>query len=345
MSAKRVTLKEVGERAKVSPMTASRVLNRLTSSEPLVRESTRLAVLEAAKELGYTPDGLAQAMRTGRTGNVGVILPRRAASRLLNDTTFYALLIDGLQRELLANEHNVLISMVTEGDIRERRLPRVAAAHFADALIFLGIQDPRYVEAMFAQFGAVVGLDTCLTKGSPCAFTPHAEGGAWAARHLWDRGHRIFAAVADRVSVNQSEGMEGFQAAVRKLGGQVVHVARSNAWGKGGYRGMREILQMRPLPTAVFFANDHLAVQGLTAVQDAGMNVPGDISFVGFDNIEISAYSSPPLTTFDFDKRAMGAAAAKLALHLLTDQPLKQDHVAMPLRLIERQSVRTIKAD
>ena len=338
---RRVTLREVSERAKVSPMTASRVLNRL-ESHPLVKESTRKVVLAAAKELGYTPNGLAQAMRTGRTGNVGVIMPARPDGQILTDTVFYAQLIEGLEHGLLKNEHNVLIGTVSPEDIRWRRLPRVAAAGYVDALVFLGVQDRKYVEAMVAEFAIVLALDSELRRGCPCVYSPHREAAVLVAQHLWDQGHRCFGVITDLVSLNQNESTESFREHVRQLGGQTLHVARTDAWAsdsKGGYGGMQEILALPTRPTAVFCTNDHLAIHSLKAIRDAGLTVPHDMSVVGFDNIDVCEHSNPPLTTIGFDRRAMGVTAATMILQMLGNQPLEQDHVAVPIALVERQSV------
>lgn len=340
-SGKRVTLRDVSERAHVSPMTASRVLNH-PSSHPIVKESTRETVLAAARELGYTANGLAQAMRTGRTGNVGVVLPRRTDGRLLTDTVFYAQLIEGLEYGLLTNEYNVLIGTVGQDDIQWRRLPRMAAVRYVDALVFLGVQDRSYVEAMIAQFKNVIGLDAELNSGCPCVYTPHRDGAILVAQYLWNHGHRRFAIIADRISPNQSDATEGFLDYVKQREGQIVHVARVNAWAEGGYEGMQEILRLPTLPTAVFCTNDNLAINGLKAIREAGLSVPEDISIVGFDNIDVCEHCNPPLTTIAFDRRAMGVTAATMVLQILAGQMPDQDHVAVPIRLVERQSVRSM---
>ena len=335
---KRVTLKDVSRKAKVSPMTASRVLNRIDAEAP-VKESTRKAVLRAAEELGYSPNGWAQAMRTGRTGNIGLIFPRRPKGSILIESPSYIQIIEGLQHELFEKSHNILNSMITEEEIQDRRLPRVAASRYVDGLFFLGVQDREYVEAVSESFGNVVGLGMRLKPDCPCVYAPMREAGRMVAEYMWDLGHRRFAVVTDQVSVNMGERAEGFQECVEERGGKITRLLKIDATDEKECDRIREVFQDRPGPSAIFCAEDGLAAFALQSVHETGLHVPQDVSVVGFGDLEKSRHTNPPLTTVGFSRREIGAKAAELMLHLVSEESTGGWQAAVPVEIVQRQSV------
>ena len=230
-----VTLTDVSRKAGVSMITASRVLNG--SAGPVgIREETRRKVMRAAESLGYRTHLLARAMRTGRTGNIGLIVVRRPDGRVLTDDQFYVQVIEGVEHELLAGNYSILISIATPEEQEAVRLPRIAAAGFVDGLLFLGVHDRPYLQRLAHQYRRMVVIDEAGLRGVPSVFTANRDGGRLAARHLCGLGHwRLAAIKSDVAGVNLEQRLAGIQGRSAARG------------GFGGGRGPRGPLDRRRL--------------------------------------------------------------------------------------------------
>jgi DNA-binding LacI/PurR family transcriptional regulator len=333
----KVTLAEVSRRAGVSTITASRVLNG--SAGPVgVREETRLKVLRAARTLGYRPNALARAMRTGRTGNVGLVVIRRDDGQILTGDQFYNQVIEGVEHELLENGYNILIAVLTPEERRDLRLPRIAAAGFVDGLLFLGVHDRAYLQHVSRAYRRVVAIDEPTFPGVACVFTANSEGGCLAARHLCELGHRRLAAITTDVEdPSFQQRIEGFVEEAGRQGASVIAVERGDAWSDGGYTAMNALLRRGGF-TAVFCGNDHLAIYALRACQEHGVVVPRDMSVIGFDDVPVGEHTNPPLTTIQVQKRELGKRAAQLLRQLIDGKPSARPQVVVPVALRIRSS-------
>ncbi len=329
---RRATLKDVSSLAKVSIITASRALK--SEGSHYVSQATRKKVLKAAEALGYIPDGLARAMRIGRTHNVGLVVPRRSDGHM----EILGYFLGGLEAALLQHGYNILISAIVGEDIEKGLLPGVAASRYVDGLIFLGIQNRKYVAAVHEKFGKMVGLDMRLPSDCACVYPDNRGIGRIVAKHLLDYGHRRFGLITDLVSVNLGERVDGFVESVKGAGGRIIHLAKVDAWAHGGCEGMKEILRMKPKPTAIFCANDSLARDAMKAIREHGLSVPGDISVIGCDNTRECQDMTPPLTSVAYDKPYMGKAAADLIEQLIVGKRVEQRQVVIPAQLVPRQS-------
>lgn len=337
MTPPRVTLRDVSRLANVSPMTASRVLNG-SANDAAVKQSTRQVVLKAAKKLGYTPNGLARAMRTGQTGNIGLVVPRKSDGEPITDTSFYALIVEGVEHELLNNGHNILISAVWPPEMERRDIPRIAAARFVDGLLMLGFRDTDYIEEVARQYGRVVAIDTIPTADYAAVYTANREGGRLAAEHLLRLGHRRFAMVMQTGSRNLAMRAAGFKETVETGGGQVLGQFEGEAWSDDSRAVENGIRSCIGEVSALFCGNDNLAACAIRVLSNEGVRVPETMSVVGFDGMDWTEQLIPPLTTVAVDKRRLGRTAARLLLDSLAGQPADRTRIELPVSLAERSS-------
>ena len=334
---KRVTLIDVCKHANVSRMTASRVLNH-TVGKDHVKEANRLAVLKSAEELGYRPNRWAQAMRTGRTGNVGLVFFRRPDTAVPSDSEYFARMLSGLEQTLLESSRNILISTVSAEEVAARRVPEISAHGFVDGLVFLWMKDRAYVEALAQAGHHVVGLDMHLRDDCPCVYARHREGGQKVAQYLWDLGHRKFGWAGGLDNLNMKERIEGYCETIDSLGGKVLVTTPDGARGSDIIAHTAAQLRSPELPTALFCADDTQAETMIGVCRELGLSVPDDISIVGYNNLYHSQMTNPPITTVGCDRREMGAKTAALITNILERNTVEQIHVPLPVTLILRAS-------
>jgi LacI family transcriptional regulator len=166
------------------------------------------------------------------------------------------------------------------------------------------------------------------------------HGGYMATKHLIDLGHRKIAYISGpKISHDNEMRFEGYKRALEEHG--IPYEAKWNIFGhftrEGGYHATKTLIVQGDLPTAIFFANDEMAVGGMKALEEKGIEVPKEISIIGFDDIQITEYVNPPLTTVRQPKYEMGTLAAHLLFQSM-EQPLAQRDYKLPTELIIRKS-------
>jgi DNA-binding LacI/PurR family transcriptional regulator len=302
----RPVMADVAQLAGVSHQTVSRVLN----GHPNVSPATRASVLAAISQLGYRPNIAARALVTGKTNVLGVIS---------FDTTLYgpASMVYGIER---AARPDYFVAIAS--------LPFLSQASLTEAVErFLG-QAVAGVIVIAPQTGVVEAL-TGLAVGVPLVAVDcggearissvkidNFAGAVLATRHLLDLGHETVHHIGGPDNWHDArDRIDGWRHALRTAGAPVPEMLRGDWSARSGYEAGRQ-LAARPEVTAVFCANDSMALGFLRAAAEAGRRVPRDISVAGFDDIPEAAYISPPLTTIRQDFGALG----ERALHLLISQ-------------------------
>ncbi|HTW97538.1 MAG TPA: LacI family DNA-binding transcriptional regulator [Acidimicrobiales bacterium] len=308
---RRATLRDVARLADVHVTTASRALDSQRASS--VSAGTAERVKRAAKVLDYRPHELARNLRRGRTGTVGVVVPDLTNSH-------FAFVVRGVADGL---EANGLVTVVTEsGDDRARfnRLldhlgdGRVDGIVMAAAREGDGARLERYARAVVP---VVLAVRTFRGTRLPSVYTEDRLGGALAARHLLELGHRRIAQVPgpERISPFRARS-RGFVDTMRQAG-LAVHGTALGAVAPTREEGERltgELLSRskRARPTAVFAANDSMAVGALAAINRRGLRCPDDISVVGYNDNAFAALMSPPLTTVRAANYEVGFRSAEI---------------------------------
>ena len=300
----RVTATEVARQAGVSQPTVSLVLSR--NPKARVAPETRARVLKIAQELGYRPNRLAQGLVRRRSFALGVIVPGF-------DNPVYAAMISGAEKVAALAGYAVLLCEAKDGDViqhldalRDRQI---------DGVIIAGIA------ASTLSAAALDGLNVALINQPSERYSTvggdSLKAGAIAAEHLLALGHRrvAFLGPADAIPAFRLRERGFFQAlrtAGVPLASELIH--RAPATVAGGLAGMRELLAISERPTAVFCANDLMALGAHKACSVAGVAIPRELSLLGCDDIEMAQLVTPELSTIVVPTRELGARAVRLLL-------------------------------
>lgn len=332
MTSKRVTHKDVAERAGVSVATVSYVLNN--GPRPVAPE-TRLKVEEAIAELGYYPNELARSLRLQQSSTIGLILPN-----IMNPV--FAEIAHELESVCRREGFLLLLCNSDRQHDREEHFIQILRAKQVDGVVITPHDDPvALIQPLVQARIPVVVLEHDL-PGVHCIVMDEQQGGRIATQHLIDLGHQRIALLRRTPSSALSrERFIGYRQALVAAGIAFDPrlVLECAAGQTAGAQAMQQLLALAEPPTAVFTHNDVLAMGALYAIRQAGLRAPDDISVVGYDDISSAAYFSPSLTTVRSPKAELGALAGRTILDLVrhkSDMPPQT--VTLPVELVVRAS-------
>ena len=331
----RPTQKDVAEKAGVSQATVSMVLSdKLTPSIP---NETVERIRAIAKELGYSPNRVAQALKTRRTMMIACIVP---------DITnpFYPRLVRGVQSE--AQRHNYdVITLNTDGTREhERYYLRWAQEGRVDGVVgvFFSLRVPDFAEAIEAGL-PIVRIESSRKTGGSIAiddiFVDSKAATISVIDYLLDAGHRRIAMIAGSGGP-QRVRVEGYQERLAEAGLEPMVVIDEAFSEIGGFHAAERILASNFKPTAVYAANDLMAIGAMQALSAHGIDIPGEIAVAGFDDIPAAKLVSPPLSTVTQFQDKLGEKAAQCLLERLNGNKngVGMAH-EMPYQLVRRGSV------
>lgn len=334
-----VTLKDIAEKSGVSITTASRILNKRESGIP-IREETRQRVLDIAAELGYKPNLLARGLRGSNSSLIGVI------ARDISDP-FHTLVLRGINEVAAQRGYRLFLGHVNyQSDVAIVYASMFEQSH-ADGIIVIGdIEgDEAAIEILMAQHRYVVGAtDRIKRRQFPGVYIDNVRGTQLALDHLWDLGHRNIICVSYPRIEDGALRAEIYQRFMQEHGaGDKVQVFLTSQDLEPSYQMGREIFTnftQLDQPTAIFAASDAVAIGLLQAAFQLGISIPEQVSIVGFDNLDITPFTIPPLTTVSQAGIEMGQTAANLLLDMIEQnrQIPEVDDVILRPTLIVRQS-------
>jgi LacI family transcriptional regulator len=324
----RPTIRDVAELAGVSIATVSRVLN----DKGDVSLETRERVREVARSVGYSADPAARALASQRTRLVAVVVGDNAGHRDLS-LLFFGKVLAAISRRLSHSDHEALLLQPDDAGLQHR----------FDAAILIGIDGDDPLVADIASRGIpVVGIDVrCSTGRTAFVGSDHADGVRLALAHLYALGHRRIAHVAGaQNTIAGAERIAAFRREAGRLGLAVDddHVREGDFSSASGYRETCALLALPEQPTAIVAASDLMALAGLQAIRDAGLQPGGDVAVVGFDDLEAAALAHPPLTTIRQDRQELGTVAAERAIELAEDPEAQPAATILPVDLVVRAS-------
>jgi LacI family transcriptional regulator len=329
----RVTINQVAALAGVSPTTVSHVL----SGKRLVAEDTRVSVREAIRTLGYRPNHVARSLRTRRSHMIAVVVPD-----LTN--TFYSVLTRWVADSLNADGYGTYVCNTDGALDRESTFLDDALDRGADGIVLAAVDAASTGALKPADMGVpVVSVGRGLDHPRVDVVTIDDERGSYeATRHL-------LTTTSGQIAMIQGPSPYG----VQRVTGFTRAVADADRtldpafmvtgdWTRtGGRDAMRVILSARPgkTPTAVFCANDLMAIGAIDALREAGLSVPGDVAVAGFDDVDLATIVHPPLTTVVNPAYDIGASAGRLLLSRLSGEYDGEGReVPLPCPLVVRQS-------
>lgn len=326
------TIQEVARRAGVGVGTVSRVIN----DSPLVSETTRARVQGVIDELGYRPSSLARALSLGRSTSVAVIVPFFTQPSTVER-------IRGLADVIKESDLDLVLFDVENPDQRDERFGMASQTDRASGLVIVSLAvDEGIVERLGRARVPVVFLDRKVA-GIPNVHIDDRAGGSLATHHLIELGHRRIAFVGDDNSVgfdftSSVDRCTGYRWALVDVGiaGREEYLRLGPATRQAAHRLTDDLLDLSEPPTAVFAASDLQALGVIEAARERGMDVPGDLSVMGFDDIDVSPYLG--LTTVRQPLRESGRRAAEMLLSLLSGDTEVPASVELPVELVVRKT-------
>jgi LacI family transcriptional regulator len=330
-----VTIKDVAQAAGVSPSTVSRALN----DSPLLREETKARILRIAAELGYERNELARGLVLGTSGAIGLVVPDIA-------NPFFAELTRGVGERAHARGYGVVLCN-TDGDLeRERSYIRLLRRKRVDGLILATVtaDDPYLKLLALSHTPFVLVSRRSQQVEAPYVGVDDLLGGKLAVEHLVELGHRKIGFIGGPPDVRCSqERFQAYQDTLRRhrLPLRKGWVKFSDFTQAAGYQAGRAMLARKTRPTAIFAANDVTALGVLRAAEELGLDIPEDLSLVGYDDISFAGLPRIELTTVAQPSFKLGQLAADWLLRMLSGKPPRQSVKLLPPKLVVRETTAT----
>ena len=330
-----IRLKDIARELNVSVITVSKALRGNTD----ISEATRQRVLTRMKEVDYQPNMTARGLATGRSSIVGLIVPD-----LLNP--FFSELAKSLGGALRKQSYGLILASSEDDPEVEKSEIRMMLARGVDALLIASCQEK------------LEGFMSVHNQGTPFLLLdrpfPHLRasfvgtddfcGGKLATEHLIQLGRRRLAYIGSPDLGPAADRFRGFRFALRdndiELREDLIlcSAREENTGDDAGYEMMCALLKRKSKPNGVFCHNDVVAIGAMKATLDAGLAIPKDIAFVGFDNVKYSKYLQIPLTSVDQSTQQLGETAAQLALDLIGKRVDKPKSILLAPTLVVRES-------
>ncbi|EOC1301228.1 ribose operon transcriptional repressor RbsR [Cronobacter dublinensis] len=327
------TMKDVARLAGVSTSTVSHVINK----DRFVSDAIRVRVEDAVRTLNYAPSALARSLKLNQTRTIGMLITA-------SSNPFYSELVRGVERSCFERGYSLVLCN-TEGD--EQRMNRnleTLLQKRVDGLLLLCTETHQPSPAIMTRYPAIptVMMDWSPFDGDSDVIQDNSLlGGDIATRHLIEKGFTRIACVTGPLDKTPARlRLEGYRAAMQRAGLAVpegYEVIGDFEFG-GGLRAMQSLLALPEPPQAVFMGNDAMAFGAYQALYQAGLRIPQDIALVGYDDIELARYMTPPLTTIHQPKDELGELAIDVLIHRMAQPELQQQRLQLTPVLMERGS-------
>jgi len=332
------TTTRVAELAGISHMTVSRVLN----NSPYVKKETRQKVLAACRKLNYRPNLIATALRSKKSGAIGVIVPTF-------QHTFYARLLNSIEKKCRKTGYHIITIQGQHKDqqtfITQNELEFLLARQVDGLLIDLRLDDDILKRLKKESIPTVFVDVPPKDNGFSFVGTADLDGGKNLTRYLLHLGHRQIAFLAGPKDAYTSERrLAGYRTALieARINFDKNLVFYTNYTTGGGYEAAKRLLANSAPITAIIGANDYIAIGALSALAENGIKVPQKISVAGFTGDEIGAFTVPPLTTMGQPIEEIGRKAIEILLALIKDPRRPTERILLPATLLKRSSTTSL---
>ncbi|OJX45879.1 MAG: hypothetical protein BGO78_11290 [Chloroflexi bacterium 44-23] len=336
---KQVTSQDVALRAGVSRTTVSLVLNNKHELSQ-ISPKTAQRVIRAAQELGYVPNAAAQALVNKKASVIGLVLSR--SHHQISSDVYLTQVVDALMLEAHQNQMRVLLDVLENHEDRNS-YQRLIQGRLVDGILFSGPRtDDRALDLL-----AKMDFPTVLMGGLPgspfySVDIDNIQAAKLATQHLISLGHQrigcitnatpVFTAAADR--------LRGYRLALQEnhlpIDDRLVRFGDFDP--PSGYRAMQGLLSVQPNPTAVFVASDVVAYGAMSALHDAGKNIPEDVAIVSMDDVPLSAFISPRLTSVHLPNSKLAQSAGSLLIDLINGNRPARKQIILDTHLVIRES-------
>ncbi|PJJ55368.1 LacI family DNA-binding transcriptional regulator [Compostimonas suwonensis] len=329
----RAQLDDVARLAGVSSPTASKILNNVPTLS--VKQETRERVLEAAKTLGYEPHATARALAGARSLAIAFLVPELSNS-------IYALMIRGAFERARELGYTVLIAEDSEGQVADERFNRLVAAGHVDGLLIASARKGHpFIETLERNAVPHVFVNRVVPGSHRDVYMQVGESGRLAARRFAAAGHRFLGHISGPLDVETSRARsEGFLETAAELGLPRPVVVNMPAFDeRAGSDGLAVLLEREPRITAVFSTSINQVVGALHRADAAGLDVPGDLSLLAYDDLPLADFLIPPVSTIAMPLIELGREAVDALLEQIEGGEPRDRIVPVLPRIVERQSI------
>lgn len=335
---KRVTAQDVAERAGVSSTTVSFVMNKVQGMR--IMDETRQRVLKAAQELNFHPNSSAQKTARGRTNVIGLVLrqdPEKAYSDL-----FLPQVMQGINSVTKPAGYQILFTPLPPED-GDKDFHRLIQERHVDGLIVSGpTEDDLELNELFENGAKIVLMGNLRNSKVPLVDIDNQKAAEKAVTHLVDLGHKRVAFISN-APLNYSSSrdrLEGYKDTLinKQISFDENLVFIADRTPESGAKAMKLLLSLEELPTAVFIASDTVALGCMHVLHENKINIPDEMAVIGFDDIPLSEFLNPPLSTIHLPAYSLGQTAASMLIQQITEELPQQNQVMLQTRLVIRES-------
>jgi DNA-binding LacI/PurR family transcriptional regulator len=339
----KISARDVAKLASVSQSTVSRVLNKTKSD--FISKATKEKVLKAARQLGYTPNPIARALRGMQSHLLGLIVRE-------SSDPFFSRFISELSTQARQLGYHIVLGNAHSDPQEALEITGVLDTRHTDGIFILGDlqKDETALEEMLRSNPATIAL--CRGPSPTSLYTINVDnfaGTQMLLDHLISLGHRRLGFIDGGWLGDIRERREAFQEYIHSnsLPFHSEWIQSEKNSPEGGYRAMQSLLDLSDYPTAIFASDDVMAIGAMKAIADHGKSIPGEISVVGFDNIDFSKYFNPALTTIHQPVEEMCRQALRLMLKLIKEPGCCPSPMLFRLKpeLVIRQSTGPVPAE
>ena len=334
------TIKDVAKMAGVSTTTVSHVINKTR----FVAKETEEAVMQAIKNLKYSPSAVARSLKVNTTKSIGMIVTT-------SESPYFAEIIHAVEDHCYRQSYSLFLCNTQNDPEKIKNHLDMLAKKRVDGLL---VMCSEYTSHSLDILSNAADIPMVVMDWGPNTDTDVIEdnsftGGYIATKHLIDCGHKAIGLIAGELDKTTARTRyEGFVKAMNEANLPIHEnwIMEGFFEPEDGYECMNKILVQDNLPTAVFCCNDVMALGAISAITEKGLRVPDDISIIGYDNIHSSRFYAPPLTTIHQSKSRLGAQAVNLLFERIAnkDNDSHEKHrIAIHPELVLRKSVRNLK--
>ncbi|MCP4414144.1 MAG: LacI family transcriptional regulator [Gammaproteobacteria bacterium] len=333
---KSITIDEIATIAKVSKSTVSKALNNRAD----IGKETKKRILEIARQHEFIPHPFGKGLKSKITENIGVIFCREVLP--ISANPFYSRVLEGVEAETAINNRNLMLQFGTEGRIKD--VPKMIRERQIDGVILIGNMTFDFIDLIKSKNIPLVLIDPQFETDSCSQIVMDNEHGAFLAiQYLIKMGHRRIGFISGDINrLSFKQRYSGYIKAMKQYSLDIDNDLIATGGMENGYEYTKKLLSAEEPPTAIFSTNDTNAHFGYKAARDLGLKIPEDISFIGFDDIDMSHMISPPLTTIKAYKEELGSIAVRVLLKKIEKSEIRNHTNIIPVRLVERDSVRKI---
>lgn len=333
---KAVTLDDISKRAKVSKMTVSRVLTGKGQVAPKTKEKINRII----KELDYQPNLLARSLSSKKTSIIGVVLSKREHMFMFDYTTK---VLSGIMDVAIDHDYQLMLCPISTDKDTKGEYERLVRSKMLDGVVLLKRKegDPYISELIDLDFPFVMLNYKKFSDTISFVDSENFHGAQIAVEHLYSRGHRKIAFVRGRIGeTNSNDRFLGYQGALTDLGLEfkdewVIHGEFDQ---EVAYRECDKLLGLEDSPTAIFCADDNMALGVMKRLNELKVKIPEDMAVVGFDDIQFGSISNPTLTTVRQPIYEIGRRGMEVLMRLINNKNTSAIHELLPVELIKRES-------